>query len=425
MANKFVLNQEDGTVEGGNIRGSYAVDLQMLRSSADQVASGNYSVILGGTNNKIALGTSNHNAIVGGFNNQILSNAGNRSYNYIGGGYNNIINDVGNGNSNTLSGGFENTITGERSVIGGGINNVHNNSSYSTISGGRNNVSSSAYNTISGGSNNTASTNTYATVVGGQGNSSTGQYSISGGYSNVASRLGAVALGYDNTASGHYSTAFGYDNNVSGVNGVALGKLNTSSGNSSFSTNESNTASGLLSSAFGWSTISSNKASISTGVRSRSYIETQFSQSNNRFANNGDQQSSFLTRGKQDTLITGATTTVASDLIPDGTNRGWNVTIKSIATVTAITGTATGVNVGDMFIQDDKILFKKISNTSSIVNSSNSQTIFDTSMSTALMSYSVGGSQDLQIDFISPSFTGGGSVTYRVVSKIELVEVAF
>ena len=41
----------DATAIGGNARGQYAVDLQIIRATATQVASGDYSAILGGRNN--------------------------------------------------------------------------------------------------------------------------------------------------------------------------------------------------------------------------------------------------------------------------------------------------------------------------------------------------------------------------------------
>jgi hypothetical protein len=50
----FVLGSTpDGTATGGNARGQYAVDLQISRSLNNQIASGNYSSILGGLNNKV------------------------------------------------------------------------------------------------------------------------------------------------------------------------------------------------------------------------------------------------------------------------------------------------------------------------------------------------------------------------------------
>jgi hypothetical protein len=46
-------------------------------------------------------------------------------------------------------------------------------------------------------------------------------------------------------------------------------------------------------------------------------------------------------------------------------------------------------------------------------------------MATAIMNFSAGASQQLQIQFQAPAFAGGGSITCRVVSKVSLVEVAY
>ena len=46
----ILAQQPDGTTVGGNIRGQNAVDLQMFRGSATQVASGNYSFTIGASN---------------------------------------------------------------------------------------------------------------------------------------------------------------------------------------------------------------------------------------------------------------------------------------------------------------------------------------------------------------------------------------
>lgn len=58
------LSIPDGTLSGGNRRGRGAVDLQILRSSASQVASGDYAFCAGSNNiaagsNSVALGTGN------------------------------------------------------------------------------------------------------------------------------------------------------------------------------------------------------------------------------------------------------------------------------------------------------------------------------------------------------------------------------
>ena len=46
----FQLQQADNTATGGNARGDYAIDLQILRSAASQVASGSYSTAIGTLN---------------------------------------------------------------------------------------------------------------------------------------------------------------------------------------------------------------------------------------------------------------------------------------------------------------------------------------------------------------------------------------
>lgn len=52
----IVASIPDGTATGGNARGSYAVDLQMIRSAATQVAGGSYSFVIGNGNTAIGSG---------------------------------------------------------------------------------------------------------------------------------------------------------------------------------------------------------------------------------------------------------------------------------------------------------------------------------------------------------------------------------
>ena len=89
----------DGTVTGGNARGQYAVDLQMVRTANTQVASGLYS---------------------------------------------------------TVAGGYSNTASGESSTVAGGYSNMASGHT-STVAGGRGNWASGTYSTVAGGFNNTAS----------------------------------------------------------------------------------------------------------------------------------------------------------------------------------------------------------------------------------------------------------------------------
>jgi hypothetical protein len=60
----LVASIPDGTATGGNARGNNAVDLQISRGTAAQVASQNFSVITGGQNNTIGTGAdASHSSI--------------------------------------------------------------------------------------------------------------------------------------------------------------------------------------------------------------------------------------------------------------------------------------------------------------------------------------------------------------------------
>jgi len=304
-----------------------------------------------------------------------------------------ILTGQGNRVSGDVSGiisGYLNRITTNYSIIGGGQqNNISGTNAF--IGSGVSNTVSSNFSTISGGQSNVASTNTHATVVGGQGNTSSGQYSISGGTTNTASGSRSISLGDSNTASGYGAVCIGLDNTGTG------------------------------------------QYSFSIGFRSASYLESQFSLASNRFSSNGDAQQSLLTARNSSALTTGATLALSLDgtgtsklIIPNGNNRAWNVTIDTIAVVTAITGTTTGVNVGDCYRETKQLLFKIIGGTSSIVGTVDTSAIkSDLGMATASITISAGGSQQMAITFTAPTFVGGGSVTCRVVSKVMLVEVAY
>jgi len=130
--------QRDG---GGNTRGSYAIDWQTERFNNNQVASGPYSVIGGGTYNRAA---GQENVIAGG------------NGNYTDG----LVSVIAGGTTNkalrdysAVVGGAGNTVSGDWSFIGGGnLNTVNDN--FSSILGGYNNICSGSYGAILGGSDN-------------------------------------------------------------------------------------------------------------------------------------------------------------------------------------------------------------------------------------------------------------------------------
>ncbi|MBK7986736.1 MAG: hypothetical protein IPK11_07440 [Ignavibacteria bacterium] len=261
----LTAQRADGTEAGGNKRGKYAVDLQLVRAENTQVASGMNSVIAGGERNT-ASGT--HSSVGGGYINSALG-----SHSSIGGGFVNTAtgwySTISGGNVNatggekaSIGGGIGNTADGENSVIGGGFSNtasgytatigggyentasgwgstvgggLYNSSGGfgSTVSGGENNIASANYSGIGNGRNNTASGN-YTGIGGGRDNTANAEYAvISGGYDNTASgERSIVGGGFANTSAGQYSTIVGgFTNNANGwYSSIGGGSQNTTTG---------------------------------------------------------------------------------------------------------------------------------------------------------------------------------------------------
>jgi hypothetical protein len=46
-------------------------------------------------------------------------------------------------------------------------------------------------------------------------------------------------------------------------------------------------------------------------------------------------------------------------------------------------------------------------------------------MSTAGLAYSIGGSNNLQLTFTAPTFSGGGTIEIRTTAKVTLIEAGF
>jgi hypothetical protein len=391
----LVASIPDGTATGGNARGNNAVDLQTVRTLSSQVANGSNTSIAGGSNNQI---TSSSNSFIGGGFENTISTSQSTSYSTISGGYQNKILA---GTNNTISGGSGNQASNNGAVVMGGLNN--NSSAQYSATVGRDNTASSNYSTISGGQSNTASTGTHATVVGGFSNTASGQYSVAGGASSIASNTRSFAFG--GTASGEYSCTIGF----------------------------ACTSSGQISSSFGRSTQATGQYSFSLGNESLSYLQSSQSLSGGKFSAAGDAQQSLLTARRESTLTSAATTVLSLDgtgvtdlIIPSGNNRVWNVVASWTAVVTQITGTATGVSVGDVATECNLFAFKKIAGVSSIVGTvTNVASHNDASMATAAMGYTAGASQELIPTFSAPIFVGGGSLTIRVVLKLMLTEVAY
>jgi hypothetical protein len=209
----------------GNARGAAAVDLQALRDTNGQVASGEASSIAGGEANTAS---GDYSSVSGGQDNIASAEAA-----WIGGGHDNTVSMAwssvdGGGNNSVLDNdsehysgivnGQSNTIHG---VIGGFIGAGANNKveyvsgssgNYSAIAAGGSNVVNAVAAFIGCGISNTIlGPGTYSAILGGQDNTVSGTMSLAHGLSCIASGEWSVAIGNQSTASGDNSTAIGLD----------------------------------------------------------------------------------------------------------------------------------------------------------------------------------------------------------------------
>jgi hypothetical protein len=418
----LIANIPDGLVAGGNARGANAVDLQTIRTSNYNVAGGNYSVITGGTGNT-ASGVGS--AVLGGMFN-------------------------GSSGGAAMSFGESSSASGGRSIAGG----------YQAISSanyavcfGNTNTASSQNSTVSGGQSNTASTGTHATVVGGSVNAATGSAatvlggnqntssgikSIAGGDSSNASGSWAVSIGYANTSSNSGTVAMGVQNSASGYGAVAFGSSSQATGGRSLAVGDTCVASGGNSMALGSQNIASGNFSTTISTYAIASLYNQFAQGTRFgvFGNQGQCQISTLIASAQASLGSAATTVLSLDgtgvtnlIIPNGNNRAWNVQVDWVAVVTTITGTATGISVGDVITSIDLLAFKRVGGISSASAHTSTATKLMVTTPAAYaacaINYTAGASQEMALTFTAPTFVGGGSVTMRVVARIELSEVAW
>ena len=139
----FILGPKpDNAVTGGQVRGAYSVDLQIVRTSSGQIASGARAFIGAGQNNTAG---SNDSVVCGGVSNTI--NGGNG---FIGAGQQNIagannvacggyLNDSGSGANlrTVIAGGESNQITVIYGAILGGYYGLSNRYSMQAHSAGR------------------------------------------------------------------------------------------------------------------------------------------------------------------------------------------------------------------------------------------------------------------------------------------------
>lgn len=111
------------TLAGGDKRGIYATDLQKIRGASHQVASGQYSVLMGGERNAVQ---GQHAVVAGGY-----SNSANQQKGFVGAGQSNAAGD----HSGVVCGSGNSAVGGQYGFIGGGGGNVVD-EAYGWIPGG-------------------------------------------------------------------------------------------------------------------------------------------------------------------------------------------------------------------------------------------------------------------------------------------------
>jgi len=242
----------------GNARGNGAVDFQVYRQSAGQVASGNYSGVFTGTRNTAS-----------GSNSCVL--AGNVS--------------TASGTSSIVGAGNNNTASGTRSGVFTGNSNTANTTNSAVLSGGSNSATQN-YSVCCGGYGNNAGGGTYTGIVAGTSNSSSGARSF-------------IGAGNSNFCNGGNSSVVGGNNNdATGTNSACVGgNSNVVSATSAFGgCGESNTVSGTQSVVCGGraNTASATYSAVLGGHQGKAALRGQQAHGSGRFAADGDAQTSQL-----------------------------------------------------------------------------------------------------------------------------------
>lgn len=142
--------------------------------------------------------------------------------------------------------------------------------------------------------------------------------------------------------------------------------------------------------------------------------------------------SDFILVGAPTGVTTGGTSEllIEDDLIkidPEAANLAWTITLDWVAAVSNITGTATGVTVGDSIGGKLIFRFKKIAGTSTLEGIISDTRTGDSSLvdNDAYIFPQIGGSDELEIIFNGPTFAGGGSLDFVIKAEINVVEVTW
>lgn len=474
----LVAQIPDGTVTRGNARGQYAVDWQMGRGAANQVASGNYATILGGGSNRASgdasvagggacAATSAGSVAIGNTSNAAgpystcfgLQNNSNSWYSVVGGGLVNTANAGADGTA-VLSGGF-NSAGGSWSCIAGGSANAsgtycfvgagQSNSaggSWSCILGGQSNVTSGQWATVGGGFSCTATNNGayvgggydndvnmaysgigsgegnkilgpnfYAWIGGGQSNQNAGQTStIGGGQSNTISSGSAGCIIGGGVQNNQFNTT------RSTIGGGFLNSQNPGAGND----NQYNTISGGYGNE--QNTHQGSYQKINGGLYARTTLYGQSAHASGRFSSTGDAQAHELIWRRE---ITGSVQTelfldgASVAAILPGTNAIWHGIID-IAAVCVNAGTGSTV-VGDVEATSYKVTIKRIGTNTVLVGTVQEigTTNADVSMSTGVFTIDNDNTNEsLRIQYTPPT-TVSATTVIRVLATFRGIQIQY
>ena len=254
----------------------------------------------------------------------------------------------------------------------------------------------------------------YSTIVGGERNAATGAHSVAGGLDCRAFNSSAIAMGFSSVASG--------------ANSVNLSRISTASGSNSKVISNAGTASGQQSGVFsGLNCVSNAEASYSKGYRGYAYsLGMEATGLSETISLSGARQyGTAQIHERNDTEHTTGQVVTLGNFVPPDANRAYNIVASWTAVVIDISGTATGVNVGDYMTQCNLFGFKRVAGTGSITSITTVATHGDASMTgSASMGFSAV-SNNLQAAFTGPTFAGGGTLTIRALVKLQLTEIAW
>ena len=443
---------------GGNARGANAVDWQMNRNSAGQVASNSYSSIGGGQTNTssgyastIAGGRTNtanidYSVVSGGFTNTAsgqysaimggYSNTAAGIYNFIGGGYTNsgTANGAVTTQSATMNGTTAVTLSGSNANIKVGQiifgTSISSGTTYvAAISGTSLTLSQNA----SGSSTSTLSFYTpHGVVVGGGNNQATGSYSFIGGGGdagtaanrNVASGdYSVVCGGRSGTASGTGAFVGGggffglqntYPNTASGTASAVVGGLrNTASGEGAFVGSGDNNIANA-----NYSSIAGGNLGTARSIRGNAVFPAcQYPMSTTL----GVSQAALVVLARQTTDAT--PTALASDTSAAGTTNQVILPNNSayLFKATVISNVTGGGNTSGWKLEG--VIKRGANAASTTIVGSVTTTLLAQDAGAA--TWAIAATADTTNGGLRITFTGQAATTIRTVCKVETTEVTF